>query len=185
MHLALGEHRIVLQFRLLDGRGIRRDKNELGLTRSQALNRRAIAHRVLSGLDDESEARVHVIAGLLLTLDHFEGALQKPVVCEARAVCCVLVGVGTEQRRRRRRRCTGRYERLGSFFFGKSKIFGAVSIRHPLYYPAQCTRTRCSAGRIDTAPRCSPKHTMSGASTRGCNNAITWAECYLDLERRW
>lgn len=72
VHLALGKHSVVFELRLFDRRSVRRDENKLRLAGSQALDGRAVAQGVLSGLDDERQTRVHVLSGLLLALHHLE-----------------------------------------------------------------------------------------------------------------
>jgi len=71
MHLAFCKHCVVLQFRLSERRSVGGDQNELGLPRSQCLNCRLEAERVLVRLHNQRKSRVDILCRLLLGLDHF------------------------------------------------------------------------------------------------------------------
>lgn len=69
--MTLRKHCIILELRFFQWGSIGSDKNELRLAGSQGLDGGLKTERVLSRFHHQREARIHILGGLLLTLDHF------------------------------------------------------------------------------------------------------------------
>ena len=72
VHARLGQHGVVLDLRLSEGRRVAGDDYQLGLAAPQRLEGLLVAQHVLAGLHHEGEPRIDGLVGLLLLLlsDH-------------------------------------------------------------------------------------------------------------------
>jgi len=74
---SLGQHGVVLDFRLAEGRAITSDEDELGLATTHLLQGRLVPKRVFSRLHDEGQTRSNGLVGLgglrFLAGSHCEG----------------------------------------------------------------------------------------------------------------